>query len=235
VNTPDPDPRYVAPVEPVVLRCRRCGEPLPFGRINTCDDCLGRNGNAAGVVVLAFVVLVVVIVIAFVAAPRSGSEGSPPPAQSGAPLMAAVEQSHPRPAATVADAPRESGDDGSGGAAPRYRGTATHYCLPGQRGTAYCTRGYGPEDMVAAIDTDLGFDKGDVVLVRSLAGDERVTVRIVDVCGCPGSRLIDLTSGAFRRLAPLGLGVIPVTVELAGAERTLPPTDTDPLDQGGGW
>jgi rare lipoprotein A (peptidoglycan hydrolase) len=64
-----------------------------------------------------------------------------------------------------------------------------------------------------------------VVLVRSLAGDEQVTVRIVDVCGCPGNRLIDLTSGAFRRLAPLGIGVLPVTVELAGSERTLPPTD----------
>jgi hypothetical protein len=222
---PDPDPRYVAPVEPVVLRCRRCGEMLPFGRINTCDDCQGRGGNALAFVVLAFLALIVCLVVAFVAAPRSGSEVSPPPSQSGASLMAAVEQSHPRPATTVADAPRDSGNDGSGGAAPRYRGTATHYCLPGQRGTAYCTRGYGPEDMVAAIDTDLGFDKGDVVTVRF--GDKAVTVRIVDVCGCPGNRIIDLTSGAFRRLAPLGLGVLPVTVELAGAERTLPPTDVE--------
>jgi hypothetical protein len=209
---PDPDPRYVAPVEPVVLRCRRCGEPLPFGRINTCDDCQGRGGNALAFVVLAFLALIVCLVVAFVAAPRSGSEGSPPPAQSGA--------SHTHSRALAADLVPERQ-----GAAPRYRGTATHYCLPGQRGTAYCTRGYGPEDMVAAIDTDLGFDKGDVVLVRSLAGDEQVTVRIVDVCGCPGNRLIDLTSGAFRRLAPLGIGVLPVTVELAGSERTLPPTD----------
>jgi hypothetical protein len=220
---PDPDPRYVAPVEPVVLRCRRCGEPLPFGRINTCDDCQGRGGNALGWVVLAFLALIACLVVAFVAAPRSGSEGSPPPAQSGASL--GTSRNHPQPDALDASRSGAGVERRSpAGDAPRYRGTATHYCLPGQRGTAYCTRGYGPEDMVAAIDTDLGFDKGDVVTVRF--GDKAVTVRIVDVCGCPGERLIDLTSGAFRRLAPLGLGVLPVTVELAGAERTLPPTDT---------
>jgi hypothetical protein len=219
----NPDPLHHP--EPVI-RCRRCGEPLPFGRINTCDDCQGRGGNAAGVVVLAFLALIVCLVVAFVAAPRSGSEGSPPPAQSGASL--GTSRNHPQPDALDASRSGAGVERRSpAGDAPRYRGTATHYCLPGQRGTAYCTRGYGPEDMVAAIDTDLGFDKGDVVVVRSLAGDEQVTVTIVDVCGCPGNRLIDLTSGAFRRLAPLGLGVIPVTVELGGAERTLPPTDQE--------
>lgn len=110
------------------------------------------------------------------------------------------------------------------------RGTATHYCLPGQRGTAFCTRGYGPEDLVAAIDRDLGFSKGDRVKVRFSCGEDckrSVTVTIVDVCRCPGERLIDLTSGAFRQLAPLGLGVLPVTLELAGADQTLPPTDEE--------
>jgi rare lipoprotein A (peptidoglycan hydrolase) len=224
---PDPDPLHV---EPVVLRCRRCGEPLPFGRLNTCVDCYGRGGNAAGVVVLALVVLVLAIAIAFIlaAAPRSAHD-SPEAPTSGAPSGAVgvpsrelIGAPHTHSRALAADLVPERQ-----GAAPRIRGTATWYCNDGQRGTSYCTRGYGPDDMVAAIDTDLGFDKGDVVLVRSLAGDEQVTVTIVDVCGCPGSRLIDLTSGAFRRLAPLGLGVLPVTVELAGAERTLPPTDVE--------
>jgi hypothetical protein len=207
----NPDPLHHP--EPVI-RCRRCGEPLPFGRIGTCDDCTGRSGNGAAWIVLA--VLLVVAFVILVAAPRSVQSAAHPVAgPSGAPLAVVVESR----AATVPAVPP--------GGAPRIRGTATWYCNDGQRGTSYCTRGYGPEDMVAAIDTDLGFDKGDVVLVRSLAGDEQVTVTIVDVCGCPGSRLIDLTSGAFRRLAPLGIGVLPVTVELAGAERTLPPTDQE--------
>lgn len=108
-------------------------------------------------------------------------------------------------------------------AAP-VEGTATWYCGPRQRGTSYCTRGYGPNDMVAAIDRkDSSFRKGDRVVVRH--GARSVVVTIVDVCACRGRRVIDLTSGAFRRLAPLGRGVIPVTLESADAIR-LPATDT---------
>jgi rare lipoprotein A (peptidoglycan hydrolase) len=210
----NPDPLHHP--EPVI-RCRRCGDPLAFGRIGTCDDCTGRSGNGAAWIVLA--VLLVVAFVILVAAPRSASVDSPRLALTGAPLFAA-----PTPRAGDSGLVHEAQP---APAAPRIRGTATWYCNDGQRGTSYCTRGYGPEDMVAAIDTDLGFDKGDVVLVRSLAGPESVTVTIRDVCGCPGSRLIDLTSGAFRRLAPLGIGVLPVTVEIAGAERTLPPTDQE--------
>lgn len=170
----------------------------------------------AGAILVGFFIAAVLL-----AAPRSASDGSPRLALTGSSAAmgqgASPDEFEPVVQAT-ADAP----------AAPRIRGTATHYCLSGQRGTAYCTRGYGPDDLVAAIDTDLGFAKGDVVLVRSLLSTGgSVTVRIVDVCGCPGERLIDLTSGAFRRLAPLGLGVIPVTIELAGT-RTLPPTETAP-------
>jgi rare lipoprotein A (peptidoglycan hydrolase) len=207
----NPDPLYHP--EPVI-RCRRCGDPVD--RIGTCVDCTGRGGATWIVleflVVLASVLLVALVVV--VATPRSVQSAAHPVAgPSGAP------SAYTSAISEAAGSPRA--------AAPRIRGTATWYCNDGQRGTSSCTRGYGPEDMVAAIDTDLGFDKGDVVLVRSLAGDEQVTVTIVDVCGCPGSRLIDLTSGAFRRLAPLGIGVLPVTVELAGSERTLPPTDQE--------
>jgi hypothetical protein len=91
--------------------------------------------------------------------------------------------------------------------------------------------------MVAAIDRkDSPFRKGDRVVVRYHCGkgcDRHVTVKIVDTCRCGGVRLIDLTSGAFRRLAPLGQGVIPVTISAArmtdGVKPmpllTLPPTD----------
>jgi hypothetical protein len=218
----NPDPLYHP--EPVI-RCRRCGDPVD--RIGTCADCTGR-GNATWVVLEFLIVLASVFLVALVilvAAPRPASVDSPRLALSGAPLRVHVGQAE---GYALGLAPEPSGSLAVAGGAPsRIRGTATWYCNDGQRGTSYCTRGYGPEDLVAAIDTDLGFDKGDVVLVRSLAGDEQVTVTIVDVCGCPGNRLIDLTSGAFRRLAPLGIGVLPVTVELAGSERTLPPTDQE--------
>lgn len=108
---------------------------------------------------------------------------------------------------------------------PTVEGSATHYCLPGQEGTQNCTVGYGPDDFVAAIDRkDSEFRKGDRVLVTH--GDESVTVTIVDTCGCPGRRVIDLTSGAFRKLAPLGEGVIDVTLRKAEAIR-LPDTSTE--------
>lgn len=107
--------------------------------------------------------------------------------------------------------------------APAPAGTATFYCRPGEQGTANCTAGYGPDDLVAAIDRrDTPYRKGD--LVRVSHGGESVVVRIVDVCACKGSRLIDLTSGAFERLAPLSRGVISVSLS---ESRPLPETDTE--------
>jgi hypothetical protein len=243
---------HLAPTAPVrrIRTCSVCGALATVG--DRCDDHDGPD--AVGILVLGFVILIGCVVIAlagwYLSTPRSAPD---PTAPTPSPAMAGLDRVAPGPVASASGpepsgAPTidagspgrpSSGQAGPGVGAPSpqaviapplevIRGTATHYCLSGQRGTAYCTRGYGPEDLVAAIDTDLGFAKGDVVIVRSLAGPESVRVTIVDVCGCPGERLIDLTSGAFRRLAPLGLGVIPVTLELAGADRTLPPTDVDP-------
>jgi hypothetical protein len=112
-----------------------------------------------------------------------------------------------------------------GAMAERYRGTATFYCSDGRDGSprSACTKGYGPDDLVAAIDRkDSEFRKGDRVLVRF--GDKAVTVTIVDVCACVDARVIDLTVGAFQRLAPWHMGVLPVTIEAAGSRATLPPT-----------
>jgi rare lipoprotein A (peptidoglycan hydrolase) len=39
-----------------------------------------------------------------------------------------------------------------------------------------------------------------------------VTVQLIDWCACKGERVIDLYGDAFRRLAPLGTGVIKVKV-----------------------
>jgi hypothetical protein len=236
---------HLAPTAPVrrIRTCSVCGALATVG--DRCDDHDGPD--AVGILVLGFVILIGCVVIAlagwYLSTPRSAPD---PTAPTPSPAMAGLDRVAPGPVVGASgpepsgaptgdarlDPGRGPGGHGSqvaiGAPLEVIRGTATHYCLSGQRGTAYCTRGYGPEDLVAAIDTDLGFAKGDVVIVRSLAGPESVRVTIVDVCGCPGERLIDLTSGAFRRLAPLGLGVIPVTLELAGADRTLPPTDVDP-------
>lgn len=112
-------------------------------------------------------------------------------------------------------------------AAPQYRGTATWYCST----VATCTRGHHPGEFIAAIDRkDSPFRIGDRVTVRAFG--RAVTVRVVDTCACSGSRLIDLSRAAFRRLANPGLGVIPVSLERAGSPTTdpvplAPATDTE--------
>lgn len=209
--TPDPrdtDELRVDPTYPVI-RCRRCDNPLPFGRIGRCADCIGRRGNPLGCVLV--VVLAVIVAAVLLATPRS----APDTAQgtTGAP------QSHPAPSAAAFVVPDHTG----GAPQPRYRGLATWYCLSG---SSACTTGYDQADMVAAIDSDLGFNRGDRIRVRY--GDKEVVVTIADVCGCPGERLVDLTSGAFARLASLDVGVIPVTIELAGPTATLPATEALP-------
>jgi hypothetical protein len=78
--------------------------------------------------------------------------------------------------------------------------------------------------------------RGERVTVCS--DDACVTVRLVDWCAC-GDRggvptLLDLSADAFDELAPLGRGVIPVTIELAGSVPTLPPTDAGPTTSNGG-
>ena len=154
---------------------------------------------------LLAILLVTIAVLVILAASRGGSN---PGQLHGAGLTGSVLREAPR--VPVTDPPTLGAS---------LRGTATWYCGNGSR----CTRGYDPTDMVAAIDTGTGFRRGDVVTVRH-AG-RAVTVRIVDVCGCAGARVIDLTTGAFRRLAPLSRGVIPVTLTSAIA---LPATDAAP-------
>jgi rare lipoprotein A (peptidoglycan hydrolase) len=39
-----------------------------------------------------------------------------------------------------------------------------------------------------------------------------VSVKLIDWCGCPNGRVIDLYSDAFRRLAPLSSGTVKVSI-----------------------
>lgn len=97
-------------------------------------------------------------------------------------------------------------------------GTASWFCGSGSP----CTAGHHPGELVAAIDRkDTEWDKGDRLVVTH--GDRSVTVEVIDVCGCPGRRLIDLSHAAFSRLADPGRGVIAVTIAEAVE---LPATDT---------
>lgn len=115
----------------------------------------------------------------------------------------------------------------------RVKGTATFYCSDGRDGSPVspCTRGYGPSDLVGAIDRkDSSYRKGDRVKV--VAGGRSVTVLIVDTCACAGGRVIDLTIGAFQELRPWTAGEITVRLIPPGSgdkparpEPTLPPTD----------
>jgi hypothetical protein len=110
--------------------------------------------------------------------------------------------------------------------------TASWYCGNGSP----CTAGYGPSDLVAAIDRSTGFERGERVTVRH--DGRSVTVLIVDICLCGGARVIDLTSGAFMALSPdqsdegraafLRWGVIDVTLDAGGPRVTPPATDTAP-------
>ena len=153
-------------------------------------------------------------VTACASTPRSESAALTQPARSEAPIHGAgsPEAGGASPVAVL----------GAMVAAQRViSGRATWYCLSGR---SVCTRGYRDSDMVAAIDTDLGFEKGDRIEVRHR--DRAIVVEVVDVCGCPGDRLVDLTHGAFSRLGDPALGWLPVTLRLAGSGATLPPTST---------
>lgn len=106
-------------------------------------------------------------------------------------------------------------------AAPAAQGFATWYDDPNRDGLYAAA---GPALRV-------GDWRGDTVRVS--AGGRSVTVRLVDFCAC-GDRhgtatVIDLSSAAFRRLAPLSQGLVRVTVERVGSKPApaLPQTDME--------
>lgn len=219
----DPDPRYVQPPEPVRP------DPAEF-----------RPGFTVPLLLAIAAVVVALLVLLAAAAPRpaqttgpassrdvSAIAGASSAGPTGAPLgSTGLDGSSPSAPSAALDPPATPLAVGGAPPARIYRGTATWYCSDGRDGSppSLCTSGYGPSDLVAAIDRkDSEFRRGDLVVVRY--GDRSVTVRIVDTCACVDARVIDLTIGAFQRLAPWGSGVIPVTLERASS---LPETDGAP-------
>lgn len=92
--------------------------------------------------------------------------------------------------------------------AVQYAVRSTWYCDPPR---SRCTAGYPSDGLYAAISPDLRTWTGRLVRVRY--GGSTVTVRVVD-CDCAAEHSIDLYAVAFRRLAPLSVGEITVTLEL---------------------
>lgn len=90
----------------------------------------------------------------------------------------------------------------------RARGAATWYCLAG---VSACHRDYGG-GMYAAAGPELRVGDWRGRNVTVCAGDDCVRVTLIDWCACPGDRVIDLYGDAFRRLAPLGTGILRVSV-----------------------
>lgn len=100
----------------------------------------------------------------------------------------------------------------SGGPSRQLRGTATWYCSPGR---STCSSGFRAERHVAAASLRLrraigpGW-RGTTVVVST--GSRSVSVVLVDTCGCPDGRLVDLYASAFDDLARLSRGVLKVSV-----------------------
>jgi hypothetical protein len=94
----------------------------------------------------------------------------------------------------------------------RVSGKATWYCVAGVSDCHYKYPDRGGADLYAAAGGEIRIGKWRGRVVNVCAGSKCVRVKLVDWCGCPGSRIIDLYGDAFRRLAPLGRGVVRVTV-----------------------
>ena len=90
----------------------------------------------------------------------------------------------------------------------RRSGTASWYCLPGVSACHYRYSG----GMYAAAGPALRVGTWRGRTVRVCGSGNCVNVKLIDSCQCHGSRVIDLYSDAFRRLAPLSAGTVRVTV-----------------------
>lgn len=123
------------------------------------------------------------------------------PAPSRLPIVRA-QPDLPAPVLTVREKPVRSVGTASGG----VTGTASWYCGAGSA----CTKGYA-DGMYGAAGPALrvGDWRGRTVTVCASAC---VAVTLIDWCGCPGGRVIDLYRSAFARLASPSAGTVGVRV-----------------------
>jgi hypothetical protein len=103
--------------------------------------------------------------------------------------------------------PAVTSSGGSGGTTSRS-GTASWYC---KAGVSACHYKYS-SGLYAAAGPALRVGDWRGRNVRVCASGNCVRVTLIDWCQCYGSRVIDLYSDAFQRLAPLSSGTVKVTV-----------------------
>jgi hypothetical protein len=90
----------------------------------------------------------------------------------------------------------------------RVRGIATWYCLSAVSGCHYAHDG----GMYAAAGAEIRRGDWRGRQVQVCQGLRCIWVTLIDWCECPGDRIIDLYSDAYRRLDPLAGGTMVVTV-----------------------
>jgi len=142
------------------------------------------------------------------------ASGSPPPPAEITDFLDAVERSFPpKPAPALDVAPRfvviaTPRPRPVVGSRHRVEGGASWYCRTGVSECHYAYDG----GMYAAAGPALRVGDWRGRHVRVCSGSRCVIVRLIDWCQCYGSRVIDLYSDAFRRLAPLSEGTVRVSV-----------------------
>jgi len=146
------------------------------------------------------------------APPKPTTKALPPPAPAPAPAP-------PKPApapAKPAPAPPSNGGGGSGGNV-FTGGFATFFFQNGVAGA--CGTAHSDNDLIAAIDIqrygNTGVRSGlcgKQVSITNPANNKNVVVTIADACpGCNGQNSIDLSTGAFNRIADPSQGQVPIT------------------------
>ena len=112
------------------------------------------------------------------------------------------------------------------GLAVPQRGIATWYC---------CTKGYDGQAVVALPGARYVPAGRPTEKVRVCVRQETTrcgVFPVVDFCGCPGDRIVDLSTTAARSLGlDLSRGIWPATVERVGTLR-VPATSTAPSRRG---
>ncbi len=108
---------------------------------------------------------------------------------------------------------RNDSDTAQPGIAHILTGLASWFCLPGR---SACTHGFPASGAYAAASRLLRAAVGPQwrgATVRVTAGNTDVLVRLIDECGCPDGRVLDLYGSVFGQLAALSAGIVTVRVE----------------------
>ena len=92
------------------------------------------------------------------------------------------------------------------------KGKATWFCRAGVSSCHYKYPDNSKQNFYAAAGSEIRKGNWRGRNVKVCDSNNCITVKLVDWCGCPGNRIIDLYADAFDALGSLGQGVMRVTV-----------------------